>query len=478
MALRRRLEVDSDVIDLLAIGNRDQDVLVHLSFGLIDVLDLRIGDLGQFVHTAFETLQRCLSDLLTQFLTFAAREGLFIERHLDSESLHDVELQALVVTRLTRLIEDSLSGLVDHIGDIHTYTLTHQGVATFGVDEVTLLVHDVVVFDQSFTNTEVVLLHFLLRPLDRAGDHGVLDHLALLEAHSVHDAGYTLGAEHTHQVVLQRDIEDRRSRVTLTSGTSAQLTVHTTALMALRTDDSETSGFLHLRRQLDIGTTTRHVGCYRHNARSARFGNDLRLLLVQLGVEDIMLDLTDIEHLAQQLGYLDGSSTDEHRTALVHHIHDLVDHGIVFLALGAINTVVHVNSGDGFVGRDDHYVQFVNIPELTCFGLCRTGHTCEFMVHTEIVLQSDRSESLGRAFYLDVLLGFHRLVESVGPPATLHNTSGLLIHDLHLAAVDDIVHIFLEKGVCFEQLVHGMHALGLNGIIGQDVVLLLLFLLG
>ena len=100
-------------------------------------------------------------------------------------------------------------------------------MTTFGVDEVTLLVHDIIVFDESFTDTEVVLLYFLLRTFDRGRDHRVLDHLAFLEAHTVHDRSDTLGAEHTHQVVLEGNVEDRRTRVTLTTGTSTELSVHT-----------------------------------------------------------------------------------------------------------------------------------------------------------------------------------------------------------------------------------------------------------
>ena len=39
-----------------------------------------------------------------------------------------------------------------------------------------------------------------------------------------------------------------------------ELTVYTTALMTLCTDDGKTTCSLYLRSQLDIGTTTCHVG--------------------------------------------------------------------------------------------------------------------------------------------------------------------------------------------------------------------------
>ena len=191
-----------------------------------------------------------------------------------------------------------------------------------------------------------------------------------------------------------------------------------------------------------------------------------------------MLDVTDIEHLAQEFGNLDGSSTDEDRTALVNHRHNFLDDGIVFLAFGAVNTVVHVVAGNRFIGRDYDYVQFVDIPELARLGLGCTGHTSKFVIHTEIVLQGNGSERLRCAFNLHVLLGFHSLVQTVRPAAALHDTARLLVHDLHLAAVDDVIHIFLEEGVGFEELIHRMNALRFDAVIGKDIVLTLLFFFG
>ena len=469
-------EVDGDVIYFLAVRDRNQNILVHLPLRLIDILDLRIGNLHQFVHTAFETLQGSLCYLLAQFIALAAGELLFAERQFDGESLHHVVLQTLIIARLTGFVQDAFSRLVDHVRDIYADAFTHQGVAAFGVNQVTLLVHHVVVFDQAFTNAEVVLFHFLLRPFDGVGDHVVLDHLAFLESHPVHDGSNTLGTEHTHQVVLQRYVEHGATRVTLTSSTTAELSVHTAALMPLRTDDGQTAGFFHLRRQLDIRSTTCHVGCYRYHAGSTRLGYHLRLLLVQFRVQNIMLDLADVKHLAQQLGYLDAGCTYQHRTALVHHVHDLVNHGVVFLAFGAVDTVVHVVSRDRFVGRDNDNIQFVDVPELACLRLGGTGHTGELVVHTEIVLKGDGCECLGRAFHFHVLFGFYRLVQSVGPAAAFHDTAGLFVHNLHLAAVDDIIHIFLKQRVGFQQLVNGMHAFALDAVVGQDIVFLLLSL--
>ena len=126
-----------------------------------------------------------------------------------------------------------------------------------------------------------------------------------------------------------------------------------------------------------------------------------------------MLDLTDVKHLTQQLGNLDTRCTYQYRTALLYHVLDLVDNGIVFLALGAVNTVVHIITSNRFIGRDNNYIQFVDIPELACFRLGRTGHTGKLMIHTEIVLQRDGCESLRCAFHFHVLFCFNCLMQTV-----------------------------------------------------------------
>ena len=101
------------------------------------------------------------------------------------------------------------------------HLVAQKCVMALRIDQVTLLIHHIIILNQTFTDTEVVFLHFLLRTLDGVGNHVMLDHLAFLEAHTIHDACDSFRTKHTHQIILQRDIEYRTSRVTLTAGTTA-----------------------------------------------------------------------------------------------------------------------------------------------------------------------------------------------------------------------------------------------------------------
>ena len=99
------------------------------------------------------------------------------------------------------------------------------------------------------------------------------------------------------------------------------------------------------------------------------------------------------------------------------------------------------------------------------------------MVHAEVVLQRDGGKGLCGGFDLDALLGFDGLVQAIAPATTLHDTTCLLIDDLDLAVLrDDVINVPVEHAECLEQLVHGMHTLGLGGVFGHDLVLALEFL--
>ena len=96
----------------------------------------------------------------------------------------------------------------DDVGDVHADALSHEGVAAAGVDDFALLVHDVIVFEEALADTEVVLFHFLLGALDGAVDHLVLNHFSFFESEAVHDFGYAVAGEETHEFVFEGYVED------------------------------------------------------------------------------------------------------------------------------------------------------------------------------------------------------------------------------------------------------------------------------
>ena len=182
------LEVDTELNDVAAVCDRDEDELVDVALVLVDILDDGVGIALDAVGLALERCHGSLEGALLELTAVRVLKLLGRERHLHGEDLKELLLGSLEIVPLN----DAHHTVPDDVRDIHADTLTHQGVATFLVDDGTLLVHHVIILEEVLTDTEVVFLHLLLGALDTLGDHRALDPLAILKAETVHDMGDTL----------------------------------------------------------------------------------------------------------------------------------------------------------------------------------------------------------------------------------------------------------------------------------------------
>ena len=151
---------------------------------------------------------------------------------------------------------------------------------------------------------------------DRAGHQRMLDDLALLDAHALHQARDALAAEQAHQVVLERQEEARRARIALAAGAAAQLPVDAPRLVALGAEDVQAA---QVRRRpapslMSVPRPAMLVAMVTA-PRWPAVGDDLGFLLVVLGVQHVVLDAAPLEHARQQLADLDADRADQHRLA-------------------------------------------------------------------------------------------------------------------------------------------------------------------
>src|SRR5258708_8813464 len=177
------------------------------------------------------------------------------------------------------------------------------------IDHITLLVHDVIIFQQALTDAEVVLFDFLLCPFDALGHHAVLDHFPFLITHFIHQRSNTVTAEHTHQVIFQANIELSGTGISLTGRTATQLPVHPAAFMSFRTDDRQPARFFHARSQLDIRTTTGHIRSDGHRSGQTGFRHYLRFPCMLFGIQYVVRDLFRLQHFAEELAHFHIRST-------------------------------------------------------------------------------------------------------------------------------------------------------------------------
>ena len=188
-----------DVVHTLTIRNGDKNVFIHMSLSLIHLLDNRISNLCHAVSLALEQIHGYIESLFCEFLFLLVAELLFAEWSFHSECLQEVHFAVFVVGSFN----SSGNTIPDHVHDVHADTFTHQGMTTLGIHNGTLFVHYVIIFQQAFTDAEVIFFHLLLCTFDGVGNHLMFNHLTFLEAEAVHHTGNTVGGEQTHQFVFQ-----------------------------------------------------------------------------------------------------------------------------------------------------------------------------------------------------------------------------------------------------------------------------------
>ena len=230
--------------------------------------------------------------------------------------------------------------------------------------------------------------------------------------------------------------------------------------------------------ELDVGAAAGHVGRDRDRAGHAGFGDDIGFLLVEArvqhreqfgrlagarrGVEllhpgfraeiDLLVAVL-LQILGQHFRLFDRGGADQHRLQPRIGAFDLGQDRGVFLALGAVDLVVLVETRDRHVGRDFHDLELVDVEQFVGFGQRRTGHAGELFVHPEIVLEGDRGQRLVFRLDLDVLLGFQRLVQAFGIAAALHHAAGELVDDDDFVVADDVVLVAVEQRMRAQRLV-------------------------
>ena len=257
----------------------------------------------------------------------------------------------------------------------------------------------------------------------------MFDLLSVLNTERLKDTHHALRAEQTHQIILKRNVEAGLARVSLSSGTAAQLVVNTSGLMALCADDLQTAGCPRLIVQLDIGTTTGHIRRDRNGIVYTGIGNDLRFHFMELSVQDIVLNARSLEHLREKLGYLDRDRADQNRLSLGVSLFDCFNNRLVLFSLGLVDRIFIVHTDDRNIGRDLNNIHSVDLAEFLFLRERGTGHTGFLLVFVKQILECDRRQRLGFTSDLDMLLRLNGLMQTVRITAAGHNTSGELVDD-------------------------------------------------
>src|SRR5687767_5623085 len=254
------------------------------------------------------------------------------------------------------------------------------------VDPVALVVQDVVELERALADVEVPRLDLDLGLGDRAGHHPRLDRLAVVEAEARHESRDTLRGEDAHEVVLERVEEPRGAGIPLAAGAAPELVVDPARLVALGPDDVQPARIRDALPEEDVDASSGHVRREGNGALLTCVGDDERLALVVLRVEDLVLDAVPFQLAGEPFALLDRCRPDEDRLAFRVPLSHLGDDGVPLALLGLVDEIRMIDADHRPVRRDLRDLELVDLEQLLGLGRRRTGHAGELLVHAEVVL--------------------------------------------------------------------------------------------
>src|SRR6266487_1490833 len=162
--------------------------------------------------------------------------------------------------------------------------------------------------------------------------------------------------------------------------------------------------------QQDVGTTTSHIGSNRYSSATSGLRHNLRLTLVIFRIQNVMRNTLQIEQMREMLRGLDRRGSNQYRLALLVTLLDLLNHRFEFRIACAVDQVCHVLADHWLVGWNNDHIQLVDFMELFSLSESGTGHTCQLLIQTEVVLERDRCQSMVLTLYNDAFFGLDCLV--------------------------------------------------------------------
>ena len=391
--------------------------------------------------------------------------------------------------------EVAVTQVPHHLGNV----LAFEDFVSQPIDFLTLVVLNIVKFQQLLTDVVVAAFDLALRTFDHAGQHLRFDRHAVFEFQTIGNRLHAVAAENTQELIFHREVEDGTARVALAARTASELIVDTTGFMTFAADDAQPPRGHHFVMQLlplglhgldshrlvgfrqrfvrldgihllgdtttqhDVGTAAGHVGSNRHGAGTTGFQHHLRFAFVLLCVQHIVRNTFFCEALAQKFGYFNRRRTDQHRLTALHTVLDVFDDRGVLFFRRPENLVLLILADHLAVRRHHHGFEPVDVLEFVGFRIGGPRHTRQFLIHAEVVLERDGGHRLVFLLDLDAFLGFHGLMQTVRPTAPRHQAPRKFIHDHHFAVLNHVLLIPLKERMRLEG---GIKVMQENNILG------------
>ena len=134
-------------------------------------------------------------------------------------------------------VHDVLELLAEHAQDLTFEIVTGKNVVPVGVNDSTLVVQYIVIFQEVLPHVEVVAFDLHLGVADGLGNPFILNGGIFIHPGPAHQRLDAVSSETAHQFVFQGDIELGAARVALTPGPASELVVDAPGVVMLGAND-------------------------------------------------------------------------------------------------------------------------------------------------------------------------------------------------------------------------------------------------
>ena len=215
----------------------------------------------------------------------------------------------------------------------------------------------------------------------------------------------------------------------------------------------------------NVSSASSHIGRNRNRAFTSGLGDNLGFLFVIFRIENFVRNADLFKFIGDEFGIFNRNRPDQNRLTFSIKFSDFINYRIPFFGQSAVNYVCAVLANHRAVGRNNYDIETVNRSEFFRFGFGSSGHTAEFFIHTEIILQRDSCQCLVFAFDLYAFFCFNRLMKSVRPAATLHQTSREIVNNDNFAFLHNVMMVFFIQCVRFKGLLDTMQKFHIRRIV-------------
>ncbi len=345
------------------------------------------------------------------------------------------------------LVHFRRNNLMHHIHDIIPQMIAHEHLAALRINNLTLLIHNIVIFQHILTHIKIARFHFLLRMFNGPRNEFMLNRFILFHAQLIHDRCNIISSEQAQQIILQRQIKPRRPRITLAPSTAAQLIVDTARLMPLGAKNAQTTELRDAFTQHNIRTAPSHIRGNRHRIQLPGIFNDLGFLLMELCIQHTMRNPSFIQQAAEFLRLSDGSRAYKNRLPGRVNFFYGIGHRLVFSPFRLINDIRIILTDHRFIRRHHDDRQLIDLEELILLRLRRARHAGQFLIHTKIILERDCRQCLRLPLNLHAFFGFNRLMQAIGITAAHHQPAGEFINNDDFPVAHYIIAVALHEGL-------------------------------